>query len=449
MSDLAAVLGKKPFILIFAYAPVGFGHLRVSDALYHGLPQAITPVLLGSQDQSISNIYRFVSIHPATRALMEWSQSGIGENIFTYFYKTYLRSHGELLYQQLTTILDQRIDIPETIIVVATHFGLAHQLSAIKKRLEREKNIKIVLIVQITDDSPQKLWYVPDADIIFSPSHQTVSKLQQYAKQAKLAPVKFIVNPYPISPLFVSLLSHDEHKKRIEQLDPESHSLIHFVVPISGAAVGMSFYSSIISILTKASNRFKFHVIAKSAPYTQTFLQTILPWTSVDLHVSVADREVVNMYEQAYLNEIISLEITKPSEQAFKALINPRRRGGSLMFFSEPVGRQEFDNLAFLQRHKLIPQSSELHKLWEKADKGINVLQSDELYLNALNWRALILPNNPNKASQFILWALKSHLLLQMVHKKDETNNFSELSPHGVHYFWNSISEYLQGVNNK
>jgi len=345
VSFRSSLFTKKTFVLIFAYAPVGFGHLRVTDALYHGLSKEVAPILLGSQDESISAVYRFISIHPVTRLLMEWTQTGWGEDIFRYLYIHYLRFNNTLLYRQFLTILEQRIDIPETILVIATHFGLAHQLSAIKEKLEKERNIRIILIVQVTDDSPQKLWFVPGADIIFTPSQKTAHKLLQYAGNGETHHgvslrrfTNILVNSYPLSPLFSQLLSHEEHRKKIEQVNPENSSDIHVMLPVSGAAVGTGFYTKILSLLQK-NHRFRFHIVVKNAPYTRMFLEELFRFSRIDLSVSEHDREVVNMYEQAFVKNIIGFEIVKPSEQAFKALLHPRRRGGAILLFTEPVGR--------------------------------------------------------------------------------------------------------------
>jgi len=150
----------------------------------------------------------------------------------------------------------------------------------------------------------------------------------------------------------------------------------------------------------------------------------------------------VNMYEDTYMHEIISLEIVKPSEQTFKALINPGRRGGVILLFTEPIGRQEFDNLDFLKRHKLIPAKHEQTILWKEAEKNGDV--SQEMYTKALQWRGLILPQDPQKAADFILWALKTKLLFQMMHKKEENIDDKELSPYGVELFWKKVKKFME-----
>jgi len=53
------------------------------------------------------------------------------------------------------------------------------------------------------------------------------------------------------------------------------------------------------------------------------------------------DRKVINIYEDVYQKNVISIEITKPSEQLFKALLDCKAESASLLLFTEPVGRQE------------------------------------------------------------------------------------------------------------
>ena len=137
-------LEKSTVVVIFASAPTGLGHLRVTNTLYAGLTPKATTVLLGSHDRSLQTIHKFISIHPIAREFMEWIQRGNPQKVFTRLYRWYLRNHKFNLYRlyiQMETILEQRISLPEEVIVVATHFGLAHQLAAIKQKLETKKSI--------------------------------------------------------------------------------------------------------------------------------------------------------------------------------------------------------------------------------------------------------------------------------------------------------------------
>lgn len=430
----------KDLLLLFAYAPSGLGHLRVTDALYHGLPAGTNPLILGAQDKSISFFHRFMSIHIVTRNIMEWTQRGFGEDVFTYLYKHFLRSKSKLLYQQITTILDEEINPPKTVLIVATHFGLAHQLSAIKQKLETDRKIKIFLIVQVTDDSPQHLWYIDGADIIFVPSEETKINLLEYGQRSGLKRVSIQVNPYPISPYLATNLTPEKLHNRIQQINPDSKSLIHIAIPISGAAVGTGYLTKLIYALHKTSNRFVFHIVAKNAMYNQQFLQRLKNKDYINTYISQSDRETVDAYEKLYLNEIISLEITKPSEQAFKTLFKPSEIGGSILLFSKPIGRQEYDNLDFLRRHFLIPKKHQQKFLWDYT-------QEKQLLEQFMQWRGLFLPENPTEAAKFILYLLEQKIFLSMM-KHERPHDFkqhtNEINPFGVKLFWEKVDEFLK-----
>lgn len=442
MSSLSA-LKDKSLVLVLAYSPFGLGHLRVTDALYHGLPEEITPILLGAQDTSVTAMYRIASIHPLTRLLMLALEYGIGEDLFTYFYRRYMNNHSELLYRQLETILDQRIETPKTMLIVATHFGLAHQLAKIKNRIMKEKNVKIILAVQITDDSPQHIWYVPEANVIFSPSMRTAESLLAYARKNNLPLTKIIVNSYPTSPLLSKEFSEEKYKKRIAQVDPKSKAKIHVAIPLSGAAVGMSYYQLLMRHLYANNERFFFHVIGKKTPYTKHFLENSAQMPQVDLHISLTDREVVGEYEKAYQNECISLEVTKPSEQAFKALFCPNYVGGSILLFTEPVGRQERDNLYFLRRHHLIPTEKEQAYIEHASLHSVPLVPKDNILPAASHWRGVRLPKDPKIAALFIEWALKQGIFSQMDSNCPKGHRSDETEIHGTAHFWEYINQLV------
>jgi hypothetical protein len=63
-SSTVAQLTDRKLLLVLAYSPAGLGHLRVTDALYHGLPETVNPVVLGSQDRSIQSMQRLTSVNP-------------------------------------------------------------------------------------------------------------------------------------------------------------------------------------------------------------------------------------------------------------------------------------------------------------------------------------------------------------------------------------------------
>ncbi|MBI3443098.1 hypothetical protein HY008_00300 [Candidatus Woesebacteria bacterium] len=449
MVDVKKILGDPALVVVFTYAPAGLGHLRVTDALFHGLPGGVNHYLLGSHDRSLSYIHRIVSIHPLGHRLMVWIQHGVAEDVFSAFYRWYLRNNTRLIFEQFTTILDQRLTIPKTVLVVATHFGLAHQLAAIKQELSRARNIKIILVVQVTDDSPQKLWYIQGADLIVVPSHRTRERFLAYARQANLVAAPIIVLPYPVSPALSRPLLANEYADRIAQLKPKWYHPMHIIIPISGAAVGQSYLAALINGLSRLSPRFSFHVVSKLTSYTRQFIDKLANTASVQMDVAGSDREVVERYEDVYKKYTIALEVTKPSEQAFKALVAPDKRGGSILLFAHPVGQQEYDNLDFLRRHHLIPSEDESRALWlgaeqEKSDQRFN----SDLVIRSRLWRGLMLPPEANSAAGFIWWCFNHGIFWQMGHnelKASSTDKHSqEIAPDGVARFWQEVASYLQ-----
>lgn len=445
-----SLLKDKSLILVFSYAPAGLGHLRVSNALSGGLPQAVTPLLIGAKDEVTETLHKFMSIHSYTRAVMEWAQSGIQEDIYAFFYRKTLRSNTDDLYDQVVQILDQRIEVPKEILFIATHFGLGIQIAAIKGRLESQKGVKVHLIIQITDDSPQHMWYVNGADLTFSPSEKTKEALLAYAKKMGYPKQEIKVLPYPISLKMSDQLSDSKLLQRERQLDPNAESRINMAFPVSGAAVGMDFYKVVMDKLHKRSRRFTFHVVSKNVTFTQYFLFTIATLPYARLYTSVHEREVVDLYEDVYTREVISLEITKPSEQAFKALYSSKQIGGSVILFSQPVGRQEYDNLDFLRRHDLIFSKRENQELYEKFERGAKLDSYDLERIFGLkeSVRGLQIPVNPHKAAEFIWWCFENKIFLNMYsHSKHNRTKSIETLSNGVELFWNEVEKYLEGAN--
>lgn len=444
MSDLRA-LTDPSLTIIFATSPTGLGHLRVSDALYHGLPKGASPVLLGAQDQSVSAMYRFVSVHPLTRKAMELLQTPPLDKPFAYVGRKLLRSQTKLLYQQLKTILNERLVVPKTVLLVAPHTILGHQLGAIKQQIAKEMGVNILLIVQVTDDSPQAIWYVYDADLILVPSHYTKDRLQAYAKKAGLPHVPMVVTAYPISPRLTEELSEHGFAERVEQVNPSSQTTVHMTVPVSGAAVGTSFLSTYIQDVHQLSSRFLFHVVSREALYTRSFIRKMFQIPYVKLHMSTHDRTTVDNYEKVFKENHVSLEITKPSEQAFKALATPKMRGGVIMLFAKPVGGQEYDNLHFLRNHGLMPTKHENQLLWTMSVKNESI--SSDLLEEARHWRAILLPDDPNIAAFFTNWCLNEKIFSHMMHYS-RLQHAPELESNGVAQFWENVAKITEKEEN-
>lgn len=442
-------LTSKSLCIIFAYAPAGLGHLRVTDALRHGLPEDAQPILLPESSESIRWIHRLTSRNPLGKRLMEWAQYGKAEDVVTRIYRRMLNRDARYLEAELIRILNQRVVLPEKVLVVATHFGLAHQLSKIKKSVERKEKVKIIIAMQVTDDSPQKIWYVPDIDLITVPSEATKLTLQAYGKSERLAPSKLVVLPYPLSPHLSEELLPAALKHRRSQYMESSDTPINISIPISGAAVGTSYAHTLMRELHKQSKRFVFHVVAKKTLYTEMFLNSLSRKPYIEVSSSHSDREIVELYEQVFDRVILSMEVTKPSEQAFKAMFSPKQNGGVILLFTDPVGRQEYDNLRFLERHGLIPSELEQAELlsWSQKEWKLTEHERKRLFASTSHWRGVRLPPDPVKAAEFIRWGLKAgffaSLLEATVCSRGDILCREEVAGNGVEQFWKEVEKVL------
>ncbi|MEP7166808.1 MAG: hypothetical protein ABI758_02405 [Candidatus Woesebacteria bacterium] len=445
---------KSPFTsnsicIVFAYAPAGLGHLRVTDALRHGLPEDAQPILLPESSESIRWIHRLTSRNPMGKRLMEWAQYGRAEDIVTRVYRRMLKRDARYLEVELLRILKQRVVLPEKLLVVATHFGLAHQLSTIKKSLERKAQVKIIIAMQVTDDSPQKIWYVPDLDLITVPSEQTKHTLVSYGKSERLNPSKLVVLPYPLSPHLGEDLLPVALRHRRSQYNESSNTPINVSIPISGAAVGTSYAEVLMRELHKHSKRFVFHVVTKKTLYTDMFLMALSRKPYIEVSSSHSDREIVELYEQVYDRVVLSLEVTKPSEQAFKAMFSPKQSGGVILLFAAPVGRQEYDNLHFLERHGLIPNEVEQAELlsWSQKNWKLNDHEKKRLFASTAHWRGMCIPTDPIQAAQFILWGIREGFFASLsdalVCSRGDILCREEVASDGVAKFWKEVEKIL------
>jgi hypothetical protein len=443
MSDSA--LSSPDLVIVLAQALTGLGHLRVTHALYHGLPTGAHAVMLSSQDTSINYMHKIMSVNPILREVMEFVQSGWAEDAFTIVARKYFRKKTKLLEEQLQTILEQNVTKPRTLLVVSTHLNLGHQLAAMKEEFERKNSVKVILVVVVTDDSPQHLWAVGGADLIFVPSEYCKRQLQLYHKtQLNLPETKYVVAPYLVSPNLGVTLTDGQFRRRQQELDPTRLASIHLSIPISGAAVQLAYFDKLIHEMDRLSDRFTYHIVSQQSPATRDFLGRMIGKQHIKLHVSSSHREVVDLYEKLYEDEVIGLEITKPSEQAFKALFRPRQRGGTILLFSDPVGRQEWDNVRFLMRHGLLSNAEDQQTLWR--DAVGNRIPGETIRLRARSWRALRLPAHSLDSARFIWWCLERGMFSTMMHFSGYQDN-PELSSHGVEIFWKKVSEYLETLH--
>lgn len=443
-SSLDTLLAPE-VLLLFGYAPTGLGHLRVTDALWRGLSKPGEPVVIGASDKGLALAHRLLTQKKLVQAFFEWTQSGWRQQWGTPFYRRAMRSKTDIVRGEVHAALAKVSEKPRQIVVLATHFDVAHRIAAAKEQLLRETGVSIFLAVQVTDDSPQHVWLVPGADVIFVPSFLTRDSLVQYARQSGIDPPPFVVLPYPIPGELSHPLSATERAARTEQLRPEGETRVRVVVPISGAAAGLPFLSGVMNGLRQRSSRFGFDIICRIAPYTREFLDA-QGKAGATLLTGTRNHEVIAAYRRLYDEHVIALELTKPSEQAFKVMVGPQARGGAIVLFAPPVGRQEVDNLDFLTRHQLLPTATQHKALHRLSVKNTPFAQVEEsLRTAARGWRSLELPRGAEDAAHFAHWALTSGLLAQMdgcpVPLQRKTPNASvELDPSGVALFWQEVS---------
>lgn len=445
LSD-SSILKRKDTLIIFTYTNAGFGHLRVSNALSHSMPENINHLYFQTNDKTINFLHRITSIHPVARLLFEWSQKGFQEYIFAYIYKKSLRFSAHKLYERFISVIKFVKTPPKKIIIIATHFSIAHQLVMIRRDLEHKLDCKLYIFVQVTDDSSQYLWYVPGADLIFVPSRLTKEELQRYGKKANLEKTKIKVTPYPISNKLLKKLSDQKYEKRLNQFDSKFINDINILIPISGAAVGMKYFEKFTSVLFKYSNKFNIHYVVKNTSNTQFFIEKLKKTIGVYINSHKRNTKVIEEYENELKNNVFGFEITKPSEQAFKTLISPYQVGGVILLFTNPIGRQEYDNLYFLKRHRLIPSNEDQKYLWDASLKDIKI--DEKILKKATGWRGLRLFKDPDKSVKLILWCLKHGVFKQMGSFNQDLNRNSsirnEIRPDGVYKFWKEIDSYIK-----
>lgn len=407
--------------MIFTYAPAGLGHLRVTDALVDCRPENTPYVLLGSIDRFMTWIHRFTSINPVGKLIFMTFQYGLAEDIFTALYRWFLIFTSGKLYKQLLDIIE-RSPGGDEVWVVATHFGMAHQIGAIKERLIKDTGRVVRLIVQVTDDTSQHIWCVRGSDLTFVPSRFVQEKLEGYAKSRGIEFQSEVI-PYPISSVLTDLLpkgTESRHKVFVEET-----GTVRVAIPISGAAVGLGYLASLVKELGNLSKRFEFWVLVKKTPFTELFVANMERLPRVNVLVGKNDVEMITLYELLYQKNLIHIEVTKPSEQAFKAILSPDSVGGSILLFYTPVGRQELENMEFLERHGML------------SSPGSRTFS-----------RAIRLLDNPAETAKFILESTVSGLFARMTSENFRFSNESlksgEVGADGARLFWKRAMERFE-----
>ncbi len=468
-------LRSKNIFILFATAPTGLGHIRVTEALKEELGSDIQTETIGIMNPTSQFLHRLMSKYFVTRILMEFFQSNpIGESVVSWIYKKKLRTRTKavriyldgIIRNQFSVIssqisdgqiLDSRSDklIPDNlnsenrklktdipiILIVATHFGLAHQIAACKKRVEKESGVQLVLAVVVTDDSPQMMWAVTQADYIFVPSAFCAKGIRKHLG-TEIGSTKIIVSAYSVSKSFTEPLSKSAFEKRLDQTNPTPGEKLRVLIPISGAAVQLSYFQNVITRMRNLKD-VNFTIVSRDSSYTRNFLSWAGLQQNVIVEKSKSDHEVVDLYSHNLSEHVFSVEITKPSEQAFKALLNPKMKGGVVLLFSRPVGRQEYDNVHFLERHNLLPNRKDmlrLNALWYLNQKYV---VDEKLLQRAKTWRGILLPRNGTDAANAILSLYETGILYAMT-QFNQSDESIELRSDGARNLWTKLATELQ-----
>ncbi len=435
---------RPEVMVVFTTAPAGLGHVRVTEALREGLDESVRAEVVGLEDASTQFLHRVASRNRFLRSFMEFTQNNpLVELGFTALYRKRLRRQGEEAFRRLIDLVKRRRPKPTTLVIVATHHSLAHQVAAIKNQLAKDLKLCVMLVVVVTDDSPQKIWGVIDADLLIVPSLTTKEGLERYMVMVGGNIPEVVVLPYPVSKDFCRLLSAKEYAQRRLQVNPRSKEKIKVVIPISGAAVQLKYFEDIISTLGK-SGLADISVVSRESQQTKRFLGWCQEQPAVRVIAEAHDRDVVLCYEKEYRETVFAVEITKPSEQSFKALCTPKQRGGVILAFSEPVGRQEDDNLALLARHELTPSPRDREIIERFLRFGERRLIDTDFLEQAEGWRGFLLPLSGKEAGRAILKLRQVGVLAAMVDFKGFMDH-SELRSDGVVKFWRVLGEKAPG----
>lgn len=421
----------KNTLFIFTTSPAGLGHIRVMDAIKEGRPTGITSIDIGITDIRANRIHDVGSRIKAFVKLTEFYQTNpIAERIVTAIYTQYLRRHTARITDRFTQIAKD-YPLQKKWVVISTHFALAHSISAAKEILEKNLGIKIYLCVVVTDDSPQRVWRVVNSDITFVASIETRSKLASFFPKAKQDSVKVI--SFPISERLIQNLTLQEFQFIVDQLNPTKSTGTQIEIPISGAAVQLDFFSKFIENLCREN--FEFTVIGQKSILTDNFFDGIRKLPRVQVSIGADSWQTVNFYESVfYQPKRPAIEITKPSEQAFKAILTPRQRGGVILLLTEAIGRQEYDNLEYLRRNGLMPNREQQKALFFENDlaKWVEI---------AKTWRAIQIPNDPIKAAGFVRKLKASGIFYAMLSFTSKMN--PGLSMNGVSEIWSEIEKMI------
>ena len=436
--EYADFFSEEDVMVVITTSTAGLGHKRVSSALGQGLPHLVRQETLGADDHRMQFLHRVASLNRVLRWIIETFQNTpFLDGFFALRYGRWLRKHSRDIKERLRDLIERRGQLPKVVLVVCTHFGLAHTLAEVKKSLSEELNTKIVVTVIVTDDSPQKIWAVYGADHIFVHSPSTKNKLLEFFNEKKLEPIpEVVVNPYPVSLHLGQKLDKEEFKEKLAQVSSDK-TPIRIMLPISGAAVQLSYLRKMVESLCVDSFA-AVTIVTRESKNTGRFIEWAQDYPNIDVIAKTDDRDVVEEYEEEFLRKIYSLEVTKPSEQAFKTLLAPELRGGVIMLFSAPVGRQEDDNVRFMTRHGLLPNKEDAKVIKNICDKKKQTI-TPEFLKRASSWRGILLPRE-GKAAAGLVRCLQRLGVFSAMMDFSGYGDHDELTNDGVAQIW----EYLE-----
>src|SRR5258706_15874197 len=147
-SNFKEYFAQKDIQIIFATAPTGLGHIRVTEALKSALGASVNTETIGIMNPTSQFLHRIMSRYLVLRYVMEIFQSSpILEFLASVIYRKRLRTGNRAVRKYLVNLISMRTLKPKTVLVVATHFGLGHQIASIRKRMERETDVRLVLAI--------------------------------------------------------------------------------------------------------------------------------------------------------------------------------------------------------------------------------------------------------------------------------------------------------------
>jgi hypothetical protein len=113
------------------------------------------------------------------------------------------------------------------------------------------------------------------------------------------------------------------------------------------------------------------------------------------------------------------------------------------MLLTNPVGRQEHDNVNFLVRHSLIPDFAEQEILNRYLLEGTATNdEKNQIHYRASHWRALKLPDTPESAAKYIKRAKEEGILYSMLAYVPEAR--ADLRNDGVAQIWQAAEQMVE-----